>query len=311
MKITVLGAGAMGSLFGGLLAEAGHAVTLLDVNDAHIEQVRTHGLRLITDAADRRVQLPILRPEQATEVPDWLLVFTKTLHTERAMASVTSLIGPHTRVLSLQNGLGNAERLAVQVPWARIAVGVTTVPADLQAPGQVHSGGQGHVRMMRADGQDDPALARLAEVLTEVGLHGTVDPGVTAAIWEKVAFNAALNSLCAVTGCTVGAIGANAASRALAHQIAAEVLAVARRLAVEVSDAIHGVLDHAMDHHLHHKPSMLQDMLAGRPTEIEAINGEVVRQAARVACPVPLTDTLATLVRLREQSASHLSAPGR
>ncbi|NDY93474.1 ketopantoate reductase family protein [Ideonella livida] len=304
MKITVLGAGAMGALFGGLLAEAGHAVTLLDVNDAHIEQVRTHGLRLITDAADRRVRVPILRPEQATEVPDWLLVFTKTLHTERALAAVVGLIGPHTRVLSLQNGLGNAERLAVQVPWERIAVGVTTVPADLQAPGQVHSGGQGHVRMMWAEGHDDPALARLAEALTDVGLHGTVDPGVKAAIWEKVAFNAALNSLCAVTGCTVGEIGAHAASRTLAHAIASEVLAVARQSGVQARDAVHGVLDHAMDHHLHHKPSMLQDVLAGRPTEIEAINGEVVRQAASLGCAVPLTDTLATLVRLREQAGS-------
>ena len=122
-----------------------------------------------------------------------------------------------------------------------------------------------------------------------------------AAIWEKVAFNAALNSICAVSLNTVGQVGASALGRALAHGIADEVLrvATAQDMAV-VPEHVHTTLDHAMDHHTDHKPSMLQDMLAGRPTEIDAICGQVVELADRHGIPVPKLRTMDTLVRLRQ-----------
>lgn len=302
MRIYILGAGAMGSLFGGLLSEAGQQVMLLDINAAHIKEVSEHGLRLVTEQGDRRIQLPILRPEDTEEAPDWLIVFTKTLHTLAAMDSVRHLIGPDTRLLSLQNGLGNAEKLASFAPGERIAVGVTTVPADLVGPGHVESHGKGYIRLQGATGERNPSLDELSAALCAAGLDCCVDSNVHAAIWEKVAFNAALNSLCAVTKCTVGQLGESADSRALAHAIAAEVLETARARGLEVSDSVHATLDHAMDHHLHHKPSMLQDLLAGRPTEIDAINQAVVREAAKCGRTVPLTAALGTLVRVCERT---------
>ena len=117
MNIAVLGAGAMGSLFGGLLAESGQAVTLLDINDAHIDVIRQRGLRLETDTRDRRIRsLIACRPEHAAAQPDLLIVFTKTLHTASALAGVAGLIGPQTLALTLQNGLGNVETVARCVP---------------------------------------------------------------------------------------------------------------------------------------------------------------------------------------------------
>lgn len=306
MKITVLGAGAMGSLFGGLLAEAGHAVELLDINEAHISQITAHGLRLGTDLGLRAVPMRIARPKEASNPPDWLIVFTKTIHTANALQSVGAILGPQTRVLSLQNGLGNAEKLADFVPLSRVAIGVTTVPADLVAPGEVHSHGHGHIRMMMADGGTDSTLVTLADALNAVGLECRVDPTVTPGIWEKVAFNAAINSVCAICECTVGGLGAQAGARALAHNIASEVLQVAIAHGLEVSsDTIHSNLDHAMDHHLDHKPSMLQDMLAKRPTEIDSINGHVIRIAGQHGIPVPNVQALDTLVRLKEVSLTN------
>jgi 2-dehydropantoate 2-reductase len=300
MKITVLGAGAMGSLFGGLLAEAGHAVELLDINEEHISRIIAHGLCLSTGAGTRVVPMRITRPKDAHVVPDWLIVFTKTIHTADALKSVGAILGKDTRVLSLQNGLGNAEKLSEFVHLSRVAIGVTTVPADLVAPGEVHSHGQGHIRMMMADGRTDAALLTLAEAMNAVGMDCHVDPTVSQGIWEKVAFNAAINSVCAVCECTVGELGAQAAARALAHSIASEVLVVASADGLKVSpDTVHGNLDHAMDHHLDHKPSMLQDMLASRQTEIDSINGHVLRIARLHSIHIPNVQALDTLVRLK------------
>lgn len=307
MRITILGAGAMGSLFGGLLAEQGHEVALLDVNEAHIARVRLGGLTLDTDGrGSRTVRVPITRPETADTRPECLIVFTKTLHTTQAMAAAQHLLRPDTIVLTLQNGLGNADKLARFVAPAQVAVGVTTVPADLVEPGHVHSHGQGQVRMTMADGRPNERLAALAAALTAAGLPAVLDPTAQAAIWQKVAFNAALNTVCGVSGGTVGEVGRAPAARALAHRIAGEVLAVAGAEGLQVDTAgVHATLDHALDHHLAHKPSMLQDLLAGRPTEIDAINGEVLRVAARHGMAAPCTEALDALVRLREGLSPH------
>ena len=302
MKIAVLGAGAMGSLFGGLLAESGQAVTLIDVNDAHVEAVRQHGLRLDTDAGERWLpSLRACRPEQAEGAPDLLLVFTKTLHTVAALEAVAGIIGPDTRVLTLQNGLGNVEKLQHHVPLDRILVGVTTWPADYAGPGYVRSHGAGMVRIMAADSRGDADARDVAQALDEAGLNCMVDPDAWKAIWEKVAFNAALNGICAVTGCSVDQIGAIPGGMDLAFDVVKEVLIVAKAEGVGADvDHCRHTLGQAVAHHIGHKPSMLQDMLAGRPTEIDAIHGAVVEKARQHRLAVPRTETLLHLVRLAE-----------
>jgi len=304
LRISILGAGAMGSLFGGLLAEAGHEVELLDVNPVQIAAVREHGLLIRNDTGERRLTLPILRPEEATTKPDWLIVFTKAMHTQSALAAARHLIGPQTRLLSLQNGLGNAEKLAGFADASRIAIGMTTVPADLVAPGEVHSHGESKTRVVMVDGSTDAALDKLVSALGAAGLPCTVDPDAIVAIWEKVAFNVALNSLCAVTQRTVGGLGAAAEGRRLAHSVASEVLAVAQAEGLAVlPERTHATIDHALDHHGGHKPSMLQDLLAKRPTEIETLNGAVVRVAEKHGIGVARTEALYALVKMAEQSA--------
>ena len=304
LRISILGAGAMGSLFGGLLAETGHEVELLDVNPAQIAAVREHGLLIRNDAGERRLALPIMRPEEATTQPDWLIVFTKAMHTQAALSAARHLIGPQTRLLSLQNGLGNAEKLAGFAEASRIAIGMTTVPADLVAPGEVHSHGQSRTRVVMADGRKEPALAVLAAALDAADLPCAVDPDAVVAIWEKVAFNVALNSLCAVTRRTVGGLGAAAEGRKLAHAVANEVLSVAQAEGLAVlSERTHATIDHALDHHGGHKPSMLQDLLAKRPTEIETLNGAVARAAGTHGIAVPRTEALYALVKMAEQGA--------
>ncbi|TKC83955.1 2-dehydropantoate 2-reductase [Trinickia terrae] len=302
MKIAVLGAGAMGSLFGGLLAESGQHVTLLDIDEAHLDAIRQAGLRVQTDQGDRRVtNLEVRRPEAPGAEPDLLIVFTKSLHTRGALSALRHLIGPETFVLTLQNGLGNVEALSEFVAPQRILIGVTTWPSDLVAPGHVSSHGEGQIRMMSADGVLRPEVEATARALDAAGLNCEIDPQVWTSIWEKVAFNAALNSLCAVTGCSVDGLGAVADGRALASQIVGEVLAVARTQGVDIdAERCRAKVAHAIANHRGHKPSMLQDMLAGRRTEIEAINGAVVAKAGECGVPVPHTEILLQLVRVAE-----------
>ncbi|MFG6432979.1 ketopantoate reductase family protein [Roseateles sp. LYH14W] len=305
MKIAILGAGAMGSLFGGLLAEAGQSVTLIDINAAHLGAIRDTGLRLTNDSGDRHIlALKVCRPEQATEPPDLLVVFTKTLHTVSALKGVQHLLSSDTQVLSLQNGLGNVEAISEFVPAGQIMIGVTTWPADMVGPGHVHSHGQGAIHLMTADGSERPALAACVDSLSTAGLRCEADPEVWVSIWEKVAFNAALNSICAVTRCTVDQLDLLPEGRALALQVVTEAIAVARasgvaadlaRTSAKVVNAIKG--------HRGHMPSMLQDVLAGRPTEVASINGAIVAAGRRLGVATTCTATLLELVRLIQARA--------
>jgi 2-dehydropantoate 2-reductase len=300
LDIAILGAGAMGSLFGGVLAEAGHRVTLVDIDDAHLDAIRREGLRLTTDTASRIVSnLRVSRPEHAGPAPELLIVFTKTMHTEAALTSAQALLGPHTAVLSLQNGLGNVERIARYAARERVMVGMTTWPADKSGSAQVSSHGSGEIRLMSADGQSYAHVQRTVDALNSAALNCAADPGVWSAIWEKVAFNAALNSLCALTQCTVGALSNVPDGEALTLKIVAEAAAVARANGIAFDEAhVVGNVRHALAHHRAHRPSMLQDVLAGRKTEIEAINGAVVAAARAAGIATPCTECLLQLVRL-------------
>jgi 2-dehydropantoate 2-reductase len=314
MQITILGAGAMGSLFGGLLAEAGATVTLLDVNQQHLDAIRRDGLLLDTDSGTRVItNLDACRPEQATEIPDLLMIFTKTHQIAPALTSARHLIGPNTWILTLQNGLGNVEAISAFVPRARILVGVATIPADFLGPAHVASHGGGQIRMNHADPSaqtDHPGhrpfndccmLCQVADLFNRAGLRTTADPAVWAAIWEKVAFNAAFNALCAVTGCTVEQIGSVPSGPTTALAVVAEVIAVAHACGIPANlDRTQTMIRQSLKTHAGHQPSMLQDINAHRRTEIDSINGAVVRAAAKHKIPVPNTALLATLVSLIE-----------
>ena len=233
LKVAVLGAGAMGSLFGGWLAEGGSDVCLVDINQAHLDAVARDGLRLVTDHGDRRIRLRVGRPGDDLGSPDVVLIFTKTMHTRAALAGSRNLITGGATLVSMQNGLGNLEILSEFVPADRVIVGMTTYPADFHGPGDVGSHGAGKVRFMSADGKRHPLLQRLEAAFAAGGVDASADPRVMISIWEKVAFNAALNSICATTGRTVGEVGAGPEGRALVREVVGEVAAVAHAGGIE------------------------------------------------------------------------------
>jgi 2-dehydropantoate 2-reductase len=291
----------MGCFVGGCLSATGAAVVLLDVNEVHMAAIRDQGLHLTRDGRISTIRLAVMRPEQLDTAPDLVIVLTKQMHTSAALSALSTPLLAQSWVLTLQNGLGNRELIENFVPAERILLGVTTYPADLSGPGRVASHGGGLVRLMTADGMTRPITDRIVALFNAAGQDCVADPDVQVAIWEKVAFNAALNSICGVTGCLVGQLAAIPQARHLAHAIAAEVVAVARKVGVKADgERVRDAVDHAMVAHAGHKPSMLQDLLAGRPTEIAAINGAVAGAAARIGQPAPLTEALMALIRLCE-----------
>ncbi|MBX4929967.1 ketopantoate reductase family protein [Rhizobium binae] len=299
LRIGVVGAGAMGSLFGGCLFEGGGAdVTLIDINPAHIGAIREHGLRIVDDRGDRLLDIPTVTPDAVRGTFDLVLVFTKTLHTRSALAGIAGTIGPETYLFSLQNGLENKETLLEFAAPDRVLIGVTTYPADIKGPGHVESHGEGVARFAAAASGEPPISTALIRAFEPSGLRLVYDPDVEAAIWEKVAFNAALNSICAITRSTVGQVGADEGTRSLVFSIVGEVCrtAIASGIAADI-DHVEGMVEHALSHHTHHKPSMLQDLLAGRLTEIETINGAVVRKAVAAGIETPVTSVVLKLVR--------------
>ena len=310
MRIAIVGAGAMGSLFGGRLAEAGEQVVLIHVRRDHIDAINEFGLRVEADDGDRRVQVRAGLASAFTSPCDLLIVFTKGLHTKQAIASAAHLVGPETWVLTLQNGLGNVDALAAHVPLERIAVGITNLPASLKGPGHVASHGLGEIRLWTASGQRDERIDQICECFERAGLRCTADPDIDSSIWEKVAFNAALNSIGAVARLPNGAIGDQPAGRRLARSVVSETLAVARAQHIRVDEQrVHDAVAYAFAHHRAHRASMLQDVLAGRPTEIETINGAVVALGRAHGVPTPVTETLLELVRLIDSQAALPQSP--
>ena len=301
MRVAVLGAGAMGCLYGAALHRGGADVVLVDVNPDHIAAINAGGLELDTRAGIERLPLPARRPEELREPVDLILLFTKTFHTDAALQGAAAAIAPDTHVLTLQNGLGNDEAVARHVARDKVIAGVSTLPSDLVGPGKVRSHGEGGSQIYPAFG-DDPAFARqVAELLGAGGLPTTLVPDIQAAIWGKAIFNATMNTLCALTRRTPGFLGAHEESRALINAAVEEGIAAAHACGVAVDGGkIHALTQVSVTDHADHEASMLQDVKAGRRTEVDAIAGAIVRAAQEAGVATPVLETLWRLVKLEE-----------
>lgn len=302
--IVIVGAGAMGCLFATRLAEAGVTVTLVDVDERRLAMLDSQGITLSDDDGERTVPVRAALAADVTGPVDLVMLFTKSLHSAAAIRSVAHLANKQAYALTLQNGIGNAEIMAEIFAPDRVLMGNTDFPADLEGAMRVASHGQGHIRLGGFTPAAQSAAQAVAELLNRGNLNAGIDGDIRVAVWEKVAFNAALNALATVTGLTVGGMD-NAPGRRIAAAIAGEVVDTAAAQGIHLDrQRIHARIDFALTHHRGHKASMLQDMLAGRPTEIETINGAIVRAAETVGVRTPATAILADLVRLLEATRS-------
>lgn len=305
MKIAIVGAGAMGCLFGGYLARAGEDVSLVDRLVPTVEALRARGVRLWE--GERAEDVPVaaaLDPGDIGPV-DLVIVFVKALHTRSAAASLPPLLGPETQVLTLQNGLGAADALTPPVAPERLLVGVTAQGGTLLGPGEVRHGGSGPTLVGPYRG-DATGASAVADVLTAAGLATEAVADPWPAVWRKLAINCGINALTALAGIRNGRIPEIPEAAAVLADAVREAVAVAAAAGAALGDGddlARHVLDVARAT-AENRSSMGQDVDRRAPTEIDFINGAVVREGERLGVETPVNRTLTRLVKTLEATFS-------
>lgn len=299
--VTIVGAGAMGCLFAARLAEQGSRVTLVDVDEERLSIIGRDGITLLDDDGARTIGVGVATAAEAAAPVDLLMLFTKGVHSAAAIRSVAHLAGADTIALTLQNGIGNAELLAATFGADQVLMGTAHIPADLSGAASVATHGFGFVELGGFGPAAHGHAQTVADLLHGAGFGAKVADDVNAAVWEKVAFNAALNAIAMI--CEVPNAGMdNDPGRRLAFRVVDEAVNVAAAHGIRLDGArIQATIDAALHEHAHHKASMLQDREHGRATEIETINGAIGREGARLGVPTPVCDTLSDLVRIIER----------
>lgn len=306
MNFVVLGAGAMGCLYGAQLKKSGQDVTLVDVNIPHMEAINHSGLRIKRADGEESIAMRACKAEEVVGTADAVIVFTKSIYSASALESLSSAIGSDTLLISFQNGLGHEKVMGKYAPADHIVLGTTNFPSDLVGNGMIATGGTGITRMMTASGQVTPELKDIFAIFQTAGLNPELSQDVFRAIWEKVAFNAALNSLTSVTLLPQGYLGQTPEGMELAHTIVHEVISVAHAKGIQADEAhVCDNVDHLFTAHFDHCPSMFQDVLKGQQTEVEFINGAVVHEAEGLGMEVPVTKTLYYLVSIYQKTYAH------
>lgn len=301
MKIVVVGAGAMGSLFGGLLAHAGEEVWLVDLWQAHIEAIQSQGLLL--EEPEGPLTLPLRATTDVASVgkADLVLLFVKAYDTERAVTQSLVLEKEDTLFLSLQNGLGNGELISQHVDPSRVLLGVTNHGATVLGPGRIRHAGRGKSYLGALQGGRTNRLEGIARVFCQAGLETELTDQIEELIWEKLLVNVGINALAALTGLKNGELLDYPETMRLMEAMVSEAVQVARAQGVAVpSDPFPKVLEVARATAAN-RCSMGQDLDRRRRTEIDVINGAVVREASRLGIPVPYNEMITALVKVIER----------
>lgn len=297
MRIAVVGAGAVGCYYAAMLLRAGHDVTLVG-RPAHVEAIAAHGLHL--DSKDFAGYIPAkaVTDIAALTAPDLVLFAVKSGDTDAGATALKPVLAPDSIVLSLQNGVDNPERLRNILSQPVIAAAVY-VASEMRGPGRVKHNGRGELVIGAA-----PQSAALAAVLAAAGVPTTVADDIDAVQWAKLINNCAYNALSAVAGIAYGEMIAVDGVTAIITDAVNECMAVARACGVSLPpDVLRNTLALAASMP-HQQSSTSQDLARGKPSEIDFLNGFIVRKGREHGIPTPTNHALQVMVKLAERSGS-------
>lgn len=304
MFITVIGAGAMGSLFGGLLKASGQDVVLVDLWQEHVQSIEHQGLTILDREMERNIKISARTEPQGIRPADLLLIFVKSTQTPLAARSAVSLLKPEGLVLSLQNGMGNGEALAEVVEAHRILAGTTSHGAHVLGPGRIRHAGQGDtvIGPWKTDQRTMDRATQVAELLTAAGIRTLTSEDILDKLWDKLLINVGINAITALTGITNGQILDLEDTKELARAAVEEAAGLAAGLGISLGpDPVQHVFEVARATAVN-RSSMGQDVDKQRKTEIEAINGYIVREAEKAGRQVPVNRTLTALIQTLENA---------
>ena len=297
MQIAVMGAGAVGCYYGGMLARAGHSVTLIG-RQPHVDAVRRDGLRLDTQSFCLHVPLQASTDARAVRGAKLVLCCVKSTDTEDAAAEIAPHLDPDAIVLSLQNGVDNAGRLQARL-LREVAPAVVYVAVEMAGPGHVKHHGRGELVI-----GPSPASAGLATLFAEAGVPVQIADNVAGALWSKLIINCVYNALSAITQHPYGRLVQGEGVPRVMQDVLQECLAVARGDGV----VLPGDIEEAVAHIARTMPlqisSTAQDLARGKRSEIDHLNGYVLRRGAALGIDTPVNRVLHTLIRLLESKSS-------
>ena len=303
MKITIIGAGAMGSIYAALMADAGNEVWAIDVWQDHVDAINRDGLRVEGASGDRTVtSVHASHDINDAGSSDLFVIATKAAGVAAAARSVAPLMHDESLVLTIQNGLGAGERIAEFMPVDNVLLGVAEgFGASMKGPGHAHHNGMNLIRIGEINGGLTERLEQVAEVWRQAGFKVKAFADIHQLVWEKFICNATYSAPCTVFDCTIGELMADPARFKIALGCAAEIHALgrARNIAFSFDDPITYVTEFGK-RMPNARPSMLLDHHAGRPSEIDAINGMAEVLGAELGIPTPYNETLSAVIRHRE-----------
>ena len=302
MRIAVIGCGAMGSIYAAKLAAAGNDVVAIDSDQASINQIARHGLRVTGPGSDQLVPLRASTVAPA-EMMDLVVLAVKAADVTPGARQALPMLGASTPVLTIQNGLGSAQTVAGIVGDRRVAVGIASgFGAARIAPGHVHHNAMRAMRFGAYSSLPYATVESIARAWTDAGFDAAAVTDIAAMQWEKLMCNVAYSAPCALSGMTVGQVMDDPEMGPVSRAAATEAWTVARAsaIAIAVTDPVAHVRDFGA-HMPDAKPSALLDHEARRVSEIDVINGAVPRQGARVGVEAPVNATLTAVVKSIER----------
>jgi 2-dehydropantoate 2-reductase len=301
MKIAIVGVGAMGSVYAGVLGDAGNEVWAVDPWAEHVEAIRSRGLVVDGASGHRVVRINATADPGEVGVCDLVVIATKAHDVDAAARATQPLVGPETVVLPIQNGLGSAERVASVLGEERVAIGVVGgFGASMVGPGHVHHNGWELVRLGERHGPATPRIDRIAEVWADAGFRVRAYDDVDQLVWEKLVCNVCFSGACAILERPIRDVLDDPSAWEVASACAKEAYDVARARGIALDFDDPAAYVRAFGEKIPDaRPSMLLDVLAGRRTEVDVINGAIPAAAAEVGLVAPVNAVVTALVRAK------------
>ena len=305
LKVLVIGAGAMGSTYGGLLGHAGHAVHLVDTRQEIVDAITQDGLQLEGVCGALQISLSVSRNVPALFNADCAMIWTDTNNTREAAHEAAKGLAKDGYAVTFQNGIGNIETLSEVLGSARVVAGSSMCSAALKKSGHAHFTHRGMTSLGEIDGTMSERVNRLANALREAGFETDVRTDILSLIWTKFALNCSINPIAGVTGLRMGELARLPATDRFQDLLIDEILSVIAASGVTLADPD---LRGTVKKHTRTKfsrPSMLQAIEAGKRTEIDALNAQLVERGRALGIPTPYNESLVMLLKGVEFKATH------
>lgn len=303
MRIVIVGPGAIGCLFAAFLSKSNEEIWLLDKHKPRSDKINQQGIAVEGISGNWQAKVKATSDPHEIESADLVIIAVKSYDTQGACSSIRSLINKDSLVITLQNGLGNVETIGEAVGQDRVVAGVTNQGATLIDIGSIRHAGRGETVIGRIDGRLTQELRHLREIFNKSGLETRVSRDIKGILWSKLIINVGINALTCITHLNNGRLIQFEGTRQILRDAVLEAVKVAKRKRIKlIYDDPLAKVEAVCEATAANVSSMLQDVLKKKRTEIDFINGVIVRQAKSLGIPCPVNSLLLNLVKTTESS---------